>query len=489
MAFERAVIIGGGVAGLATALSLHRLGGEVVVVERDPEPPDISPDRAFLEWSRPGVPQFRHAHLFLGRLQALVRDKYPELYERLLAAGFTLSNLEEMLPASHAGIAPMPGDEDLVHLWGRRATFEYVLRRYVGDLPSVRFVHSAHVDGLATEADTRAVRVTGVEYTRHGKRESLRASFVVDASGKRSRSAEWLRALGVRVDVEEKPSGFVYACRHYRLKDPQNEPPRRDGGGNFDCLGYVTFYAEHGHYALTFGCPTDEKELAHALHRTEGFEALCNRLPVLRHWTSQSEVVSKVLGAGRFENRWIRYGARSGPALLGFFAVGDSQVETNPMYGRGCATAFVQADTLAEVLTTNDDAREQMSLYYAAVRKHLRASFDLSVGTDRMYHVRARLARGLPVPLSGRFLNYAYEKAWLPALHTSTLVAREMIKAMQMREVSSLGVRLAVAAEILRAGFRSVLGRSRAPELPAGPPLREVLNGLPVGSHDGIASP
>src|SRR5262245_17043277 len=150
---ERVAIIGAGVAGLATALALHRLGIGVVLVERDGEPPDVSPEKAFTEWSRPGVPQFRHAHIFLGRLQSILRDGYPDLHAALLRAGLELSTLEEVLPASHAGIELVPGDEDLVHYWGRRATFEYVLRRYVGELPGVLFLHSAKVNGLITEDD------------------------------------------------------------------------------------------------------------------------------------------------------------------------------------------------------------------------------------------------------------------------------------------------------------------------------------------------
>jgi 2-polyprenyl-6-methoxyphenol hydroxylase-like FAD-dependent oxidoreductase len=462
------------------------MGIEVIVVERDEEPPDVPPDQAFTAWSRPGVPQFRHAHLFLGRLRSIVRDRYPDLHEALLGAGIELSTLEEVLPQSHAGIKLIPGDEDLVHFWGRRATFEYVLRKYVGALPGVRFIHSAKVHGLVTESDARGVRVRGVELTQNGTNQRIDASFVVDAAGKRSKAPEWLRALGVRVDIDSKPSDFVYACRHYRLKDPQNQPPRREGGGNFDYLGYATFYAEHGHFAVTFGCPVEERELAAAIHRTESFEALIDGLPVLKNWTSQSDVLTKVLGAGQFENRWTHYRPRR-TDLLGFFAVGDSHVETNPMYGRGCAAAFWQAEALAEVLETEPDERKRFREFSARVHQRLKVPFDLSVATDRMYHMRARLARGLPVSLPERLLNYAYETAWLPAVHSSARVGREMIRAMQMRDVSSLGERLSVIAEILKVGFRTALSRKRVPLLPPPPPRNVLLDSLPPRPEQAVS--
>ena len=486
---ERIAIIGGGIGGLAAALTLKQSGREVVVIERDAEPPTIAPDAAFDAWARPGVPQFRHAHIMLSRVYTLLRDHHPDLLEELLQAGLQLSELPELLPAAHQdNYQPEPGDDDLRHLWGRRPTFEYVLRRHVGALPHVRFVHSARVIGLVSESDQRALRVRGVELSRAGKREVLEADLVVDASGKQSKCPQWLEALGVRLAVVSKPSGFVYSCRHYRLKDESAPRPRRNGGGNLDFLGYATFYAEHGNYALTFGCPVEEKELADLIHRTEGFEALCAQFPVLEQWTRESEVKSRVLGAGRFENRWTRYGSRGGRELLGFLPLGDSHIETNPMYGKGCASAFVQAQVLAEVLSQISDPRERAQQYYHRTRRELLAAFDLSVGTDRMYHVRARLSRGLPLSLSERFLNWGYESGWLPALNASPLVAREMIRAMQMREVSNLGVRLTVALELIRALMGSAFRRTRPPQLEAAPPRSEFLRSLPPRREE-VAAP
>jgi 2-polyprenyl-6-methoxyphenol hydroxylase-like FAD-dependent oxidoreductase len=478
---ERVAIIGGGIGGLATALALKRTGREVVIIERDAAPPNIAPDAAFDEWARPGVPQFKHAHILLSRLHTLLRDHHPELLAELRKAGLELSELPEVLPAAHQDTyQPEPGDGDLLHLWGRRPTFEYVLRRHVERLAGVRFVHSARVVGLVTDSSEGRLRVRGVELSRRGSHEVIEADVVVDASGKQSKCPKWLEALGVRLSVVSKPSGFVYSCRHYRLQDPNARLPRRNGGGNLDFLGYATFYAEHGNYALTFGCPVEEKELADVIHRTEGFEALCAQFPVLEQWTARSVVKSKVLGAGRFENRWTRYGVGGGRELVGFFPLGDSHIETNPMYGRGCASAFVQAHVFADVLAVVKDPGQRAQQYYQRTQQQLQSMFDLSVATDRMYHIRARHSRGLPLTLSERFLNWGYESGWLPAVNASPLVAREMVRAMQMREVSSLGVRLTVALLLIRTLTASIFRRKRPPPLPAPPPRAEFLRSLPA---------
>jgi hypothetical protein len=216
------------------------------------------------------------------------------------------------------------------------------------------------------------------------------------------------------------------------------------------------------------------------MRRPEGFEALCRHFPALERLTSSSEPTTKVLGAGLFENRWTRYGAPGGFELQGFFAVGDSFIETNPMYGRGCTAAFMQAHLLANVFDTTENPSERARLYYHRAQALLKPYFDISVSTDRVYQMRARLCRGLPIPAGDRLVNYLYERAWLPATQASPLVAREFLKAVQMRENSSPGRRLRTALHILRAWLSTSLRRNAVPLLPGGPQRGVVLNCLPA---------
>jgi 2-polyprenyl-6-methoxyphenol hydroxylase-like FAD-dependent oxidoreductase len=485
---ERVVVIGSGIGGLATALALKNSGREVVLVERDPEPPSITADRAFAEWKRSGVPQFRHAHILLSRLQTVLRDHHPELLDELKSAGFVLSSLDEILPEPHnASYEPQAGDEDLQHLWGRRATFEYIARRHVERLPHVTILHSARVEGFVTEESGGAVKVTGLELSREGKHEVLKADVVVDASGKQTKSPEWLRRLGVAVDVEATPSEYTYVCRHYRLNDPTESPPRRGTGGNLDYLWYGIFYAEHGHFSVAFACPTAEEELAAIIRSEEGFEAVCKRIEVLNHWTGLAETTTRVFGAGRFENRWFRYGARGGRRLLGFFAVGDALAQTNPMYGRGCSAAFVQAHALAETLAERKDPLASARRYDQRTRALLRTHFDFAVVSDRMYLARAKRERGLSLPARDRVVDHLFERAWIPAMRDSLFVARELVKAAQMREVSSLPVRLAMVFFILLAWVRNAFKRENPTPLAVGPSRNELLDGLSPATNPGVS--
>lgn len=59
------LIVGGGICGLGTALLLARDGHDVTVLERYANPVPDSPEAAWDDWERKGVPQFRQPHNFI----------------------------------------------------------------------------------------------------------------------------------------------------------------------------------------------------------------------------------------------------------------------------------------------------------------------------------------------------------------------------------------------------------------------------------------
>ncbi|GGE13645.1 hypothetical protein GCM10011529_20030 [Polymorphobacter glacialis] len=76
-------VVGAGIAGLCTALSLAPMGRRVVILERDAGPPEGTADEAFRDWQRPGVSHLRQSHAFLARLRNIIRDNHPELLAEL----------------------------------------------------------------------------------------------------------------------------------------------------------------------------------------------------------------------------------------------------------------------------------------------------------------------------------------------------------------------------------------------------------------------
>jgi 2-polyprenyl-6-methoxyphenol hydroxylase-like FAD-dependent oxidoreductase len=127
------LILGGGVAGLATALAASRAGHQVVLAERDTDTPEGDATEVFEGWQRTGVAQFRQPHNFLGLGRRLLRDRAPDVYQALLGAGAVQIEQHRFL----AGAAPEPGDEDLATIGCRRPVFEAALRRAVQAEPTI----------------------------------------------------------------------------------------------------------------------------------------------------------------------------------------------------------------------------------------------------------------------------------------------------------------------------------------------------------------
>src|SRR5207247_6821159 len=93
-----AVVLGGGIAGLAAARLLARHYPRVVVLERDVRTDCGDPESAFGTWQRRGVPPFRHSHAFLARLRLVLLAHLPEVLDRLRALGVRELGLAALAP-------------------------------------------------------------------------------------------------------------------------------------------------------------------------------------------------------------------------------------------------------------------------------------------------------------------------------------------------------------------------------------------------------
>ena len=185
MAGENILVIGAGIAGLNAALALSQPGRNVTLIERDPPPPDASPDAAFDIWERRGVGHLRHSHAFLARLYLLIREKYPDLLQALLDAGCRELRFEDGIPNTlRDDYERAPEDDDLTILTSRRTTLEFIMRRYAATLPGMTFMTGTRVKGLRQERATDGTpMITGVTIDRksvgegkgvgHGGRRSL----------------------------------------------------------------------------------------------------------------------------------------------------------------------------------------------------------------------------------------------------------------------------------------------------------------------------
>jgi 2-polyprenyl-6-methoxyphenol hydroxylase-like FAD-dependent oxidoreductase len=393
---ERVLVLGAGMAGLFTALALATDEREVVILERDPPPPAGGVEAAFSDWHRRGVGQFRHSHGFLARMRGVIKRRHPALLERLRAAGCGEIGLGELTPpALRDAYQPRDDDDDLIILTSRRTSFEYVVRGYVEGLPGVSLLPDTFVRELIVSDEPGApMRVLGAAAERGGNSETWRADVVVDAQGRLSEARAQLTAAGAIVAEESEACGVLYFTRHYRRTTADPPPARGPGTGDLDYIKYGRFPGDNGHFSITLAVPEVESALRQAVLDPQVFDRVCSLLPGIAAWVEPpgSEPVGRVLGMGDLRSCWRSFVSPDRRAILGFFAVGDSLIRTNPLYGRGCAFAAVESEILREVIDEAAEPSVRARLYDTRVAATLRPYYEDMRAQDRAAIRRAEEA-------------------------------------------------------------------------------------------------
>jgi 2-polyprenyl-6-methoxyphenol hydroxylase-like FAD-dependent oxidoreductase len=389
------LILGGGVAGLATALAAGRAGHEVVLLERDADAPGGDAAGVFERWRRTGVAQFRQPHNFLGLGRLLLRDRAPDVYRDLLAAGAVEIEQFRFL----AGAAPQPGDHDLATIGCRRPVFEAALRRAVQAEPAIDLRPGCRVTGLALSgghpAHVQGAVVAGGE--------TVAADLVVDASGRGGRTTAWLAEAGLgRVAERSSGCGLVYYSRHFRLRDGVPDQPYASvlagPRGDLGYLAYAIFVGDNRTFAVIIMVPPWDREFR-ALRHPQPYMRVARLLPGVAAWTDPDAAVplTQVLPFGQVTNTVRQFLTAAGPVAPGLQPLGDALCHTNPSFAFGASMALHHAFTLADVLAVAADHHDLAGRFEAAVGEDLRGRYRAVVDEDRD---RARWWGGEPIDVT-----------------------------------------------------------------------------------------
>ena len=441
-------IVGSGMCGMLTGLALDRRGFQVTIIERDVPPPDCSANEAFFSWQRKGVAQFRHPHAFLGLMCSVLEENYPDLLERFFEAGARKVSFEDSIPDHlRPQYNPEPGDEKMWVLMCRRATMETVLRTYVTQTTKVTIRNQVSVADIITEKnDSQEVFIRGLSLIDHkesNKRSELFSDIVIDATGRSSKFDKWLTSSGVNIKEERDDAEIVYYTRHYRLKDGVSEPPRDAKNPSMGDLGYMKygiFPGDGGHFALIICLPNEEKELRKAIKSGEKFDEIGMTIPGLRPWLSKnkSEATTAPFGIGNIHAVWRDFTGAGNNRLLNFFAVGDSAIRTNPLYGRGCSTGALHAHILADILSTESDPWSRALRFQEESERKVRPIFQASLNEDKRGIKRAAAIReGVDLDKADslkKWFALAFGDALMAASRDKLFIHREVMKTINLVE-------------------------------------------------------
>ncbi|HEY2657790.1 MAG TPA: FAD-dependent monooxygenase [Solirubrobacteraceae bacterium] len=343
---SRIVVLGGGICGLASAMMLARDGHDVLVLERDSARAPDSAEEAWADWERGGVTQFRLAHLLLPAGRAVLETELPEAIASLSAAGASRFDFLAAMPPMIADRRPRPGDERFVTVTARRPVLEQVLARLAERQPGLDVRRGVTVTGLTSLPRGTTPHITGV---RLASGEVIAAELVVDASGRRSRLPQWLRAVGARpVPEESEDSGFTYYQRTFRSADGSVPMLMAPVGSPIGTIMLITLPADNGTWAVVVATSSGDQPLKR-LREATAWSAVVRACPLHAHWL-EGEPITPVEAMGGLIDRRRRFAPDGRPVATGIAAVADAWACTNPSLGRGISYGLRHAQRLRDTV-------------------------------------------------------------------------------------------------------------------------------------------
>ncbi|MFI0141831.1 FAD-dependent oxidoreductase [Streptomyces luteogriseus] len=369
----RAVVVGGSIAGMLAAAAIKEHVDSVEIIEAHELPEGPEP--------RTGVPQAVHIHFLQTGGAEAFEALIPGTIDLLLAAG------ANRIPVTTNMVIYSP--EGWYRRWKRATHYLITASRDLTDsivrgqvLKDPRVSVRTHTKAVALLGNHR--HITGVRVrASDGTEDELRAELVIDASGRSSRTPQWLAQLGVTGLTEDHiDSGLVYASRFYRAPVPthnwpiigvQADPslPRPANAG-----GILPIEGDRWHVSL-MGAPG-----AHPTSDPSAFEAYARTLrhPIMADLLKHAEPVTDVRVTHSTANRRYYY-ERITPWPEGLVVLGDSVAAFNPLYGHGMSVAAQGAVALRNSLSTGLASHTARRAQHA-IGKAVDTAWALAVGTD-----------------------------------------------------------------------------------------------------------
>jgi len=404
---KRAIVVGGSIAGMSAARALSDFADEVVVVDRDEFPSESS--------HRAGAPQSRHAHALLDRGQQELEALFPGFIARMNAAGaHTLDPGLDVAVHRKWGWQDV-GTNDTRLLWASRNLLEFTVRGLLREHPRVKLLERTRVLGLCAGPGPDR-RVHGVRLHTEGREtQELFADLVVDASGRHTRSDDWVTSLGLAPPRRDRVDAHLgYASRLYQA------PASRPSSWWWKCLWIewepptlpragVIFPIEDGRWLVTLAGigderpPTDER----------GFVAFMNTLstPALAEAVALATPLSNVAGHGSMENVYRRYDTWT-ERLRGFLSLGDATCAFNPIYGQGMSVAAACAGLLrAHLAETSPEHPEFETRFFQRQAELVKAPWQLATSADFVWPTTEGRKPRRSRPIVSNYVRLALECA------------------------------------------------------------------------------
>ncbi|MGJ3193232.1 glutamate synthase [Peribacillus frigoritolerans] len=398
---EKAVIIGGGIAGKLAAKALSHFFQQVIIVEAGQECKEKVP--------RKRVPQSYHPHVLLKRGEEAIEILFPEILSQLIEDGSIVTNFTNDLKWHHFGYWKHRFSGEFTLIQQSRPMLEWHLQRRVEEVTNITTRYETKTEQLLVNKHDHTVLGVRVRSCKTGLAEELDASFVVDASGSASKNIEWLQALDVKVKEERVKIQLFYATRLYSLK--KQEHPEWQNlliSPSFPDNPYGAYIQtlEDNRFSVTFSGYAN----AHAPNTNEEFISYAKKLPVpdVLRFLEGAEPLSEIkIHRVPYQVRRRFDLAKNIPE--GFLIIGDAHCRFDPLFGQGISVAAVQALELQSSLFQTKRADKGFGQrFHKRISKIIDVPWEMAT-TEVLRHPEIKGERTFVQPYKQWYCKRVYE--------------------------------------------------------------------------------
>ncbi|MDO8290286.1 MAG: FAD-binding oxidoreductase [Parvibaculum sp.] len=359
-----AIVIGGSIAGMATAKVLLEKYDRVIVLEKDQHHRRME--------ARPGAAQGWHLHHLLIAGQRQLETIFPGIIDDMVAAGAFRVDMGDQYRIMLAGSWKKVVHSDIEIICAGRPLLEWCIRRRLDGENRIDYRYNQEVTDIILDPADRSVR--GIASLHDGQREMISAEFVVDASGKNTAVPAMLKRLGLTApDIEEDCLNCFYSSMQHKVP----------AGRAWDDKVMVISYAHRPfqqYYAAQYYTDISRSVLSTSLvgyncytppRNAEEFREFARHMPtpVIGDELDDLEPCSDVFNFRYPEMRRYHY-ARMKNLPSGLVAIGDALCSADPVSGLGMTKALLELNELRSLLRAGEPNNVHLvRRYYRRVEK------------------------------------------------------------------------------------------------------------------------
>jgi NAD(P)H-flavin reductase/2-polyprenyl-6-methoxyphenol hydroxylase-like FAD-dependent oxidoreductase/ferredoxin len=360
-----AVVVGGSIAGIATAKALTDRFDQVIVLEKDHQHLRME--------GRPGAAQGWHLHHLLTAGRHELEKLFPGIIDDMVREGAFNVDMASQYHLRLAGSWKKRVAGDIQITCAGRPLLEWCVRRRLDDEPKVKYHYDAEMQDLVYDAATNTVLGVAIGDGSGGLRV-IPAELVVDASGKSTRMPEFLERIGTgRPELEQDILNCFYSSMWFHV------PPERQWTDKVMeiCFSYrpneqtyaAQYYIDSSRTILCsslieYNCyspPRNEREFREFAKRMQS--------PLVAQNIEGLEPASQVHNFRMPQMQRYRYEklSRLPNAMV---VVGDAYTSTDPVAGLGMTITLQEVARLRELLGRHaSDSPALVRRYFRAISK------------------------------------------------------------------------------------------------------------------------